>query len=42
VVDPHDLLPIGEVAHRAGLSVAAVRFYEERGLITSVRTTACH
>ena len=37
-VDRLDLLPIGEVAHRSGLTVAAVRFYEERGLIASVRT----
>lgn len=33
-----DLLPVGEIAHRAGISVPAVRFYEERGLITSTRT----
>ena len=31
-------LPIGTVATRAGLSVSALRFYEERGLITSVRS----
>jgi MerR family redox-sensitive transcriptional activator SoxR len=31
-------LPIGEVAVRAGVSVATIRFYESRGLITSVRT----
>ncbi len=37
-MDRHDLLPIGEVAARSGVSVATVRFYEERGLITSVRT----
>ena len=33
-----DLLPIGTVAERAGTSVSALRFYEERGLIPSVRT----
>ena len=33
-----DDLPIGVVAERAGLSVPALRFYEERGLITSHRT----
>lgn len=33
-----DLLPIGAVAERAGTSVSALRFYEERGLITSVRS----
>lgn len=37
-MDHHDLLPIGEVAARAGVSVPAVRFYEERGLIASTRT----
>ena len=37
-MDRHDLLTIGEVAKRSGVSVAAVRFYEERGLVSSVRT----
>lgn len=37
-MDAHDLLPIGEVAARSGVSVATIRFYEERGLVTSVRT----
>jgi MerR family transcriptional regulator, redox-sensitive transcriptional activator SoxR len=32
-----DLLPIGEVAKRSGVAASALRFYEERGLITSVR-----
>jgi len=27
-------LPIGEVASRTGLSVSAIRYYEERGLVT--------
>ena len=31
-------LPIGAIAARAGVSVPALRFYEERGLITSHRT----
>jgi MerR family redox-sensitive transcriptional activator SoxR len=31
-------LAIGEVSERSGLAVSAVRFYEERGLITSDRT----
>ncbi|MDA3146434.1 redox-sensitive transcriptional activator SoxR [Leucobacter sp. UCMA 4100] len=35
---PTELLTIGEVAERAGIATSAVRFYEERGLITSVRT----
>jgi MerR family redox-sensitive transcriptional activator SoxR len=37
-VDRRDLLPIGEVAARSGVSVPTVRFYEERGLIRSVRS----
>jgi MerR family redox-sensitive transcriptional activator SoxR len=37
-MDRHDLLTIGEVAARAGVSVATVRFYEERGLVASTRT----
>lgn len=32
-----ELLGIGEVAARAGISVPTVRYYEERGLLTSVR-----
>lgn len=35
---PTDLLTIGEVAHRVGIATSAVRFYEEQGLISSVRT----
>ena len=34
-----DELPIGAIAARAGVAVSALRFYEERGLITSRRTT---
>lgn len=37
-MDRSDLLPIGEVAARSGVSVATVRFYEERGLVESTRT----
>lgn len=37
--DKRDLLPIGEIAHRSGLSVATVRYYEERGLIQATRTS---
>ena len=33
-----DELPIGAVAARAGMSVSALRFYEERGLIRSTRS----
>lgn len=32
------VLSVGEVAHRSGLSVAAVRYYEQRGLLNSTRT----
>jgi len=32
------LLTIGELARRTGLSVSAIRFYEERGLVQSYRT----
>ncbi|MEW1958872.1 redox-sensitive transcriptional activator SoxR [Kineococcus sp. NPDC059986] len=32
-----DLLSIGTVAQRAGVSVAALRHYEERGLVEAVR-----
>ncbi|MEM1196292.1 MAG: redox-sensitive transcriptional activator SoxR [Pseudomonadota bacterium] len=34
----NDLIPIGEVARRTGLSVSAIRFYEGKGLIEPVRT----
>jgi MerR family redox-sensitive transcriptional activator SoxR len=33
-----DELPIGTVAERSGLAVSAIRFYEERRLVTSSRT----
>ncbi|MEO7502614.1 MAG: redox-sensitive transcriptional activator SoxR [Gemmatimonadaceae bacterium] len=33
-----DLLLIGDVARRSGVAASALRFYEERGLITSERT----
>ncbi|SDE32138.1 redox-sensitive transcriptional activator SoxR [Auraticoccus monumenti] len=32
-----DLLTIGEVAQRSGVAPSALRFYEERGLVTSTR-----
>jgi len=34
-----DLVPIGEMARRTGLSVSAIRFYEEKGLIEPIRTS---
>lgn len=33
-----DLLPIGMVSARSGVAVSALRFYEEQGLIESVRS----
>ena len=32
-----DLLPIGDLAARTGLSVSAIRFYEARGLVAALR-----
>lgn len=39
---PGDLISIGELARRTGLSVSAIRFYEQRGLIASMRNTGGH
>jgi len=33
-----EYLTIGELAHRAGVATSALRFYESRGLIASLRT----
>lgn len=33
-----DLLTIGELARRTGLSVPAIRYYEEKGLVEALRT----
>ncbi|WP_427964921.1 redox-sensitive transcriptional activator SoxR [Altererythrobacter sp.] len=33
-----DLISIGEMARRTGLSVSAIRFYEEKGLVEPIRT----
>ena len=35
-------LTIGEVARRSGVATSALRFYEERGLIASVRNASGH
>ena len=35
---PNDTLTIGELARRTGLSVSAIRFYEDKGLIEPMRT----
>jgi MerR family redox-sensitive transcriptional activator SoxR len=39
VTDP---LTIGQVARRSGVATSALRFYEERGLIASVRARSGH
>lgn len=38
----HEELAIGELARRSGVAASALRFYEERGLIHSLRTAAGH
>lgn len=35
----NDLLTIGDVARRTGLSVSAIRFYEDKGLVEPIRTS---
>ena len=35
----NDLIPIGALARRTGLAVSAIRYYEQRGLIESVRSS---
>ena len=37
-----DLMTIGEVSRRSGVASSALRFYEERGLITSERAGSGH
>ncbi len=37
-----DELTIGEVAARSGVATSALRYYEERGLITSERASSRH
>ncbi|CAA9238750.1 MAG: Redox-sensitive transcriptional activator SoxR [uncultured Acidimicrobiales bacterium] len=37
-MDLNEQLTVGEAAERLGLRTSALRFYEERGLITSART----
>jgi MerR family redox-sensitive transcriptional activator SoxR len=37
-MDRNDLIPIGALARRTGLAVSAIRFYESKGLLTSLRT----
>lgn len=37
VMRPTDLLSIGQLAQRTGLSVSAIRFYEGKGLVRPIR-----
>src|SRR2546421_5316523 len=37
-----ELLTIGEVSRRSGVAASALRFYEERGLISSERAGSGH
>jgi MerR family redox-sensitive transcriptional activator SoxR len=37
-----ELLTIGEIARRSGVAASALRFYEDRGLITSERAGSGH
>lgn len=39
MVDPDAELTVGQVARRAGVTVTALHFYEERGLVSSRRTS---
>lgn len=34
----NDLLPIGELARRTGLSISAIRYYEDKRLVEPLRT----
>ncbi|MGE3692789.1 MAG: redox-sensitive transcriptional activator SoxR [Novosphingobium sp.] len=38
-MDSNNLIPIGTLARRTGLAVSAIRFYESKGLIQSLRTS---
>lgn len=37
-----DILTIGELAARTGVAVSALRYYEERGLVRSLRSAGRH
>ena len=36
--EPEELMTIGEMGRRTGVAVSALRYYEDLGLIASVRT----
>jgi MerR family redox-sensitive transcriptional activator SoxR len=42
VAAPGATITIGELAQRSGVAASALRFYEARGLISSVRTVSNH
>ncbi|WP_244241205.1 redox-sensitive transcriptional activator SoxR [Leptospira selangorensis] len=42
MVDKDEFLSIGQVSKRSGVASSALRFYEERGLIRSVRAGSGH
>jgi MerR family redox-sensitive transcriptional activator SoxR len=37
-----ELLPIGQIAKRSGVAASTLRFYEDQGLLRSVRSTGGH
>ncbi|MEO7458300.1 MAG: redox-sensitive transcriptional activator SoxR [Gemmatimonadaceae bacterium] len=39
---PVPFFTVGELAERSGVATSALRFYEERGLIFSIRTSSGH
>ena len=41
-ISPDEMLPIGTLAARAGVSVPTIRYYETRGLVSAVRTAGNH
>lgn len=41
-IAPNEMLTIGELAKRAGVTVPTLRYYEERRLIDAIRSTGGH
>ncbi len=39
VITKNDVISIGTLAARTGVAVSAIRFYEEKGLLSAVRTS---
>src|SRR3984885_5417337 len=42
IVEFQAILTIGQVARRSGVAASALRYYEERGLVQSIRSGAGH